>query len=58
MALTYHAEHKVITYVCGKLITGKHTCDIKVSKIEVVVCDYTSHFSKTQKPCQICVVKE
>ena len=58
MSLTYHAEYKVITCACGKLITGKHTCDIQVSKIEVVVCAYTSRFSKSQKACQICAVKE
>ena len=60
MSLTYHAKHNVITCACGKLITGKHTCDIKLSKIEVVVCDYYSSCSssKSEQPCSICVVKE
>ena len=58
MALTYHAKHKVITCACGKLITGRHTCDIKLSKIEVVVCEYSSCFSKSEQPCPICIVKE
>ena len=44
MALTYHFHHNVISCACGKLITGKHTCDIQVTK--VVVGDYDSGFSK------------
>ena len=35
-----------------------HEFHTRVSKIEVVVCDYTTRFSKTEEPCQICVVKE
>ena len=59
MALTYHSEHGVITCVCGELITGKHTCDILISKIEVVVCDFYSRFMKeNDKVCKVCLVKE
>ena len=60
MALMYHTRHKVTSCVCGELITGKHTCDIQVSKIEVVTCDYdsSSSYSKSEQPCSICVVKE
>ena len=59
MALTYHFHHNVISCACGKLITGSHTCDTQVTKIEVVVCNYISRFSKTnEQPCEICLVKE
>ena len=59
MALTYHAHHNVITCVCDQLITGKHTCDVKLSKIEVVECRYDSRFaSETEQPCPTCIVKE
>ena len=57
MALTYHFHHNVISCACGELITGSHTCDTQVTKIEVVVCNYISSYSKEQ-PCQICLVKE
>ena len=57
MALTYHFQHNVISCACGELITGSHTCDTQVTKIEVVVCNYISSYSKEQ-PCQICLVKE
>ena len=59
MALTYHSEYKAITCVCGELITGKHMCGVKVSKIEVVVCEYSCRFwKKTEKRCEICIVQE
>ena len=58
MALTDHRKHNVISCVCGKLITGKHKYNISISKIEVVVCDYSSQFSKTEKVCPTCIVKE
>ena len=59
MALIYHSQHGVITCVCGELITGKHTCDILISKIEVVVCDFYSRFMKeNDKVCRVCLVKE
>ena len=54
-----HSQHGVITCVCGELITGKHTCDILISKIEVVVCDFNSRFMKeNDKVCRVCLVKE
>ena len=58
MALTYHFQHGVITCVCGELITGKHTCDIPISKIEVVVCNFFSRFWKEIEVCAVCVVKK
>ena len=58
-ALTYHAHHNVITCVCGQLITGKHVCDVKLTKIEVEECHYYSDFaSKSEQPCSTCIVKE
>ena len=59
MALTYHVEHKVITCVCGKLITGEHTCVIQISKIKVVVCGYTPpRCGRSGNGCGFCVDKE
>ena len=56
MALTYHEKHSCVSCVCGKLITGKHTCSIPVTKIEIVVCFWYS--GKSGKRCEICFGKE
>ena len=57
--MTYHSGHQVITCVCGELITGEHMCSVKVSKIEVVICEYSCRFwKKTEKVCEVCIVKE
>ena len=56
MALTYHEKHSCVSCVCGELITGKHTCSIPVTKIEIVVCFWYSE--KEGKKCEICFGKE
>ena len=56
MALTYHEKHSCVSCVCGELITGKHTCSIPVTKIEIVVCFWYS--GKSGKRCEICFGKE
>ena len=35
MALIYHANHQVVSCVCGILISGKHDCEILLSQVKV-----------------------
>ena len=56
MVYIHHSIDGAVSCVCGELISGKHTCKIPVSKIEVVVCHWYS--GQSEQHCQICVVKE
>ena len=55
--LTYHTKHKILTCMCGIVIEGKHSCEVEVSKIQIVECDFVRSRDKNND-CQICIVKE
>ena len=56
MAFIYHDRHRVVSCVCGTLISGKHDCEIPLSQVKVEVCYWFS--GRSGKPCKICVVQE
>ena len=56
MALIYHANHQVVSCVCGILISGEHDCEIPLSQVKVEVCYWFS--GRSGKPCKICVDQE
>ena len=56
MAFIYHDRHRVVSCVCGTLISGKHDCEIPLSQIKVEVCYWFS--GSSGKPCKICVDQE
>ena len=43
--------------MCGIVIEGKHSCEVEVSKIQIVECDFVRSRDKNND-CQICIVKE
>ena len=57
MALVYHEKYNIFTCVCEEVINAEHTCKIKVSNIEVVVCTYVRG-KNTDKFCSICDSRE
>ena len=56
MALIYHVRHRVISCVCGILISGKHDCKIPLSQVKVEDCYWFS--GSSGELCKICLAEE
>ncbi len=56
MSLLYHEKHRVVSCVCGILISGKHECKIPLSQVKVEDCYWFTR--GIGKPCKICAAEE